>query len=116
MRPYLFLGLVVMSVGCGRGGEEQQPRPSRDAGPTRDKGDEADLDRVTYEGKTLRQWVEQLKRGDGQKQALAIHALSNVGPQARAAVPALIDALGRRDLTLNLLAADALGKVGPGAV
>src|SRR5262245_7441127 len=47
----------------------------------------------TYKGKTLRQWMAAM--GDANKgyNSGAIHSLGEMGPDAKAAIPALIEAL-----------------------
>jgi HEAT repeat protein len=42
--------------------------------------------------------------------------LGHIGPEARAALPALIAALGDRDSNVRLWAVKALGELGPAAV
>jgi hypothetical protein len=47
----------------------------------------------TYKGKTLSAWMAALRDGNGRWNSRAIYALGDVGPEAKAAVPALTEAL-----------------------
>src|SRR5205823_4902352 len=67
------------------------------------------------EGKSLSEWVKLLKGGDfGERQKAAL-ALGKMGPKAKAAVPALIDALKDKKDRVRRFSAKALGDVGPEA-
>ena len=67
----------------------------------------------TYYGKTLSQWIKQIKDSDPSLQEDAIRAVANFGPDAaREASPALIDALSFRDTGLRVNAALALTIIG----
>jgi HEAT repeat protein len=71
----------------------------------------AQLIRPTAEGKPVVEWVEQLKSAEARKRDEAISELGNMGPRAKAAVIALIEAL--RDMPKNRdAAARALGCIG----
>ena len=43
----------------------------------------------------------------------AAEALGNIGPEAKAAVPALLEALKSKELPLHAAVVDALKKIGP---
>lgn len=65
-----------------------------------------------YKGKTAREWLAELK-GNSRRKVDVIDKLGEMGPDARVAVPALIDAL--KDEVLRVAAVDALGDIGPDA-
>jgi HEAT repeat protein len=69
----------------------------------------------TYEGKTVSQWVERLKNRQDYyvfQRVAAAEALRKMGAAAKAAVPALADALRDRERDVQLAAAEALAKMG----
>jgi HEAT repeat protein len=73
----------------------------------------AEKERV-YKGKTARQWVAVLKdKSDRRSKEWVIGTLGEMGPDARVAVPALIELLKDKDLRVE--AAAALGEIGPDA-
>jgi HEAT repeat protein len=62
--------------------------------------------------------IELLRDADPDVGADAAYALARIGPEARAAVPALLDTLRRKDPgggRLREAAADALGRIDPEA-
>jgi hypothetical protein len=68
-----------------------------------------------HDSKTLSAWVEDLKSGDPAKQLPAAQALAAMGPNARPAVPALIDLAfvqGKLAVSLRAEAAKAVRQVG----
>jgi len=67
---------------------------------------------VTFEGKTLTQWVAELRDGDWEQRLMAAWALAEIGPAAAAAVPELIKALEDQDESLRMYSAYALGAIG----
>jgi len=69
----------------------------------------------TYEGKTVSEWIEALKDEDKDVRSGAAEALGEIGPAAKPAVPALIEALGDEDSRVPVFAA-ALVKIGADAV
>jgi HEAT repeat protein len=75
-------------------------------------GPEADNDRAT-----IIELVGKLKDQDtsSDTRRQAAYALGQLGPKARAAVPALIEATGDRDGQVIWYALDALGRIGPAA-
>jgi HEAT repeat protein len=68
-----------------------------------------------HDGKTVSQWIELLKSRDSYQRRQAADALLALGPQAKAAVPALALALKDADRTVRELAALALRRLGPHA-
>ena len=67
----------------------------------------------TYNGKTLSQWIKQIKDRDPSLQEDAIRAVASFGPDAaKEANPALIDALSFQDTGLRVNAALALTVIG----
>ncbi len=74
-------------------------------------------DEPTYEGRTVSQWVGLLQdSADEEERRSAAEALGKIGPSARNAVPALIEALENdADSKGAWTAANALAKIGPDA-
>jgi len=70
--------------------------------------------KVPYEGKTAAELEQMLRNPNPAVQAQGAFGLSRLGPEARSAVPALIDAL-KKDSLVRKNAALALGQVGPAA-
>jgi HEAT repeat protein len=60
-------------------------------------------------------WTAQLESGDATERAAAARALSDMGPAARPAVPALARAVADPDPEVRRLAAYALRQIGPDA-
>ena len=67
-----------------------------------------------YEGKSAAELEQMLRGPNPAAQAQGAFGLSRLGPEARAAVPALIAAL-KKDRLVRKNAALALGQIGPGA-
>jgi len=75
----------------------------------------------SYKGKTVDQWIEELKKETAQNRVIpfgATSALEKMGPAAEAAIPALIEALENEKITTSERgdAAFALGGIGKAAV
>jgi HEAT repeat protein len=79
------------------------------------KNSDAQEKEPVYEGKTVAQWIELLKSRNADQRDKAAHALTTFGPQAKAAVPALAEALKDSETYVRQRAAFALGQIGPGA-
>jgi HEAT repeat protein len=80
----------------------------------------ADATAPSYGGKSVSQWLAVLKLDDAQEanreqRRRAAHALGQIGPQAKEAVPALCEALDSLSMEVRHYAADALGRIGPEA-
>src|SRR5579872_2117586 len=76
----------------------------------------ADEDQLpTYHGKTISQWIAQLKDVESSARSAAASELRQIGPAAKAALPALTDALKDKHGHVRYEAAAALGKIGPEA-
>ena len=71
--------------------------------------------RAHYEGKSAAALEAMLRSDNPAVQAQGAHGLSRLGPEARAAVPALIDALRSKEAPVRESAALALGQIGPDA-
>ena len=67
------------------------------------------------DGRTLSQWVEELKAPAPQTRNAAAYEISGMGPEAAPAVPALIAALDDPEATVRFPVTVALGEIGPGA-
>src|SRR3990172_1588173 len=66
------------------------------------------------DGRSLSEWVKDLQSTDYRERQEAALAIAELGPQAKAAVPALIAALSDRILDRYIVT--ALQKIGPEAV
>jgi HEAT repeat protein len=71
--------------------------------------------KVVYKGKTVEQWIADLKDKDWNVRFWAAEALGDIGPKAEKAVPALIQAFNDKESMVRQYAAIALGKIGPKA-
>jgi HEAT repeat protein len=67
----------------------------------------------SYLGVATGDWVAALKSNDSLGRRLAAHALAEIGPAAREAVPALIEALRGPESFVRVWAAAALARVEP---
>jgi HEAT repeat protein len=67
----------------------------------------------SYLGVATGDWVAALKGSDSLERRLAAHALAEIGPAAREAVPALIEALRDPESFVRVWAAAALVRVQP---
>jgi len=67
----------------------------------------------SYLGVATGDWVAALKSSDALERRLAAHALAEIGPAAREAVPALIVALRDPESFVRVWAAAALARVQP---
>jgi HEAT repeat protein len=68
-----------------------------------------------HEGRTVSQWAELLKSPDRDQRMKAADALFAIGPEAKAAVPALAAALKDADRVVREVSALALRRLGPEA-
>src|SRR5579871_6679404 len=73
-------------------------------------------DEPTYEGKPLHVWLEEIKHNDPKVREKAAKAMGEMGPQAEAAVPALLAALEDSEPPVRSAAIQALGAIGRPAV
>jgi HEAT repeat protein len=67
------------------------------------------------DGRTLTQWIADLKAPAPQTRNAALYEISGMGPAAAPAVPALIVALDDPEATVRFPATVALGEIGPAA-
>jgi hypothetical protein len=67
------------------------------------------------DGRTLSEWVAELKGAAPQTRNAAAYEISGMGPAAAAAVPALIEALDDPEPTVRFPVTVALGEIGPAA-
>ncbi len=67
------------------------------------------------DGRTLTQWIADLKAPAPQTRNAAAYEIAGMGPAAAPAVPALIEALGDAETTVRFPATVALGEIGPAA-
>jgi HEAT repeat protein len=68
-----------------------------------------------FDGRPLSAWVEDLKAAAPQTRNAAAYVISGMGPAARAAVPALIEALDDPVAAVRYPVAVALREIGPAA-
>jgi HEAT repeat protein len=90
----LALGLALLA-GC-----DQNTRPKED---------------VVYKGQPMSAWVAQVKGGDAFSRQEALKAFEEIGPGDEDIVPNLADAMQDESWEVRLLAAQALGRIGPKA-
>ncbi len=62
-------------------------------------------------GKTVAQWIAELKNADEKRRVTAVSALGRFGPDAKAALPALCDRLKDTSARVRLAAVNALAEV-----
>jgi HEAT repeat protein len=67
------------------------------------------------DGRTLSEWVADLKEAAPQVRNAAAYEISGLGPAAAPAVPALIEALDDPEASVRFPVTVALGEIGPGA-
>jgi HEAT repeat protein len=67
------------------------------------------------DGRTLSEWVAELKAVAPQTRNAAAYEISGMGPAAAPAVPALIEALDDPEPTVRFPVTVALGEIGPAA-
>ncbi|HUR95305.1 MAG TPA: HEAT repeat domain-containing protein [Gemmatimonadales bacterium] len=67
------------------------------------------------DGRTLSQWIADLKAAAPQTRNAAAYEIAGLGTAADAAVPALIDALADPEPTVRFPVTVALGEIGPAA-
>jgi len=67
------------------------------------------------DGRTLSQWIADLKAPAPQTRNAAAYEISGMGPSAAAAVPALIQALDDPEESVRFPVTVALGEIGPAA-
>src|SRR5262245_40640575 len=68
-----------------------------------------------YDGKTVSEWVALLKDKDDKVRLKAAFWLRQAGPEAKAAVPGLLDSLKDKNVSVRQESAFALGRIGPPA-
>lgn len=67
-------------------------------------------------GRPLSEWIADLKAAAPATRNAAAYEIASMGPAAKAAVPALIEALDDGDATVRFPVTVALGEIGPDAV
>jgi HEAT repeat protein len=70
---------------------------------------------VSLDGAEIEDLIKKLSNKDSDLRRQAAKELSELGPDAKSAVPALTTALEDKDLFVRRFAAEALGKIGPDA-
>jgi HEAT repeat protein len=70
---------------------------------------------LRYKEKTINEWIKELDHNDWEVRRNAARALEQKGPEAKDAIPALIEALEDEDEYVRTAASRALGKIGPEA-
>jgi HEAT repeat protein len=66
-------------------------------------------------GRPLNEWIADLKAAAPSVRNAAAYEIASMGPSAKAAVPALIEALDDPDPAVRFPVTVALGEIGPGA-
>jgi HEAT repeat protein len=109
MRPTFIIGIalaVSLALAAPLPAQVRQPEIK-----PKEKGSTSHMD--TYQGKTLSQWIKQIKSTDPSLVEGAIRAVTSFGPDAaREADPALIEALDHDDTGVRVNAALALTLIG----
>lgn len=95
------LGSVTLALALAAGTAEAQ-------GPANGREPESD-------GRTLSEWVGDLKAPAPQTRNAAAYEISGMGPAAAAAVPALIESLDDPAAAVRFPVTVALGEIGPAA-
>ena len=67
------------------------------------------------DGRTLSEWITELKGAAPQTRNAAAYEISGMGPAAAPAVPALIEALDDPEASVRFPVTVALGEIGPAA-
>jgi HEAT repeats len=73
-------------------------------------------DEPLYSGKTLGDWIKALKDPSSRTRADAAATLTHIGPEAKAAIPALVEVLKDTDAQVRVQASLALGAIGKPAI
>src|SRR3954449_13259169 len=69
----------------------------------------------SFQDRPLRAWVAELKAPAPQTRSAAAYSISSMGPSAKSAVPALIEALGDSEPAVRFPVCVALREIGPAA-
>jgi HEAT repeat protein len=69
----------------------------------------------TFQGKPRNYWIQELRSASSTTSMRAAHAVGHFAPEAREAIPDLIELLDAREPLVRWAAAAALGKFGPAA-
>jgi HEAT repeat protein len=91
-----------------------QERPG-EPGQAKQAPSDNDKDKGLYKGKPTSFWINQLKAKEVDGRREAVKALAAIGPEAEAAVPALLEVLRDDDTAVRTGALEALGRIGPRA-
>ena len=102
MKNFSLLLTFVLAGVCLGAGQEPAPTPQ--------------AKEPTYQGKTLGEWIAQTKDKRKGVRQTAAWALGKIGPEARAAIPALSELCKDKDEGVRQFAAQALGRIGPAAI
>jgi uncharacterized protein (TIGR03067 family) len=120
-RKHLVLAVGVLLIACeaigtraALGGSEPPAKKTEGLTPQQSPG-KPDHEEPTIEGKTVGQWVTDLRNGRFGERLDAAQALERFGPAAKRAVPALTEALKDWHELVRVHAARALGSIGPDA-
>ncbi len=70
----------------------------------------------SYKGRTLKEWIKDLQGSDKDNAVAAAKAIGNIGLKAKAALPALIEALRYEDYSVRAAVEEAFGQIGEPAV
>src|SRR4051794_36454095 len=100
----LGLAAVLLAVVAARA---QGPADAGRPGPAQGE--------AYYKGKPTSFWIKKLQDKDAAARREAVQALEAIGPEAEAAVPALLQALQDEDTAVRVGTLKAFGQIGPGA-
>ena len=70
----------------------------------------------TYSGRPLSHWLRALQSADPETRDGALDALRPIGPEAKAAIPALVELMGSDDVFVGAPVSCLLGQIGPAAL
>jgi HEAT repeat protein len=108
MRTCLLLAVVLLSSGPLAGQADKKDDKKKDDKKARPE--------PRFQGRTIAGWVKVLEDGELTARIGAASALMQAGPEARAAVPALIKLLEKREPLISPFIVTVLGRIGPDAV
>jgi hypothetical protein len=109
----LFLIGGICIVGCSQAKHGQDQKAGTDRQTEKDGTAQQPVPEAKYKGKPVSFWIEQLRDRDVSSRKEAAMALKEIGPDAKAAIQALNEALKAKNRPLRIAAAKALVSIDP---